>query len=117
MRVADVDTALDPCYLELELAEGSVMKQAERPTKTLDALRELGTTIPIDDFGTACSPLSCLKRFPADRLRIDRTFVRDIPQDANDIALAKAIVALRSRLSASLFSSRLYFLDNTTFLV
>jgi EAL domain-containing protein (putative c-di-GMP-specific phosphodiesterase class I) len=77
------------------------MKQAERAARTLDALRELGTTIAIDDFGTGYSSLSYLKRFPVDRLKIDRSFVRDIPEDANDIALAKAIVALGHSLNLS----------------
>lgn len=95
-EVRDVleDTGLDPSYLELELKESTVMKQAEQAAKTLYALRELGTTIAIDDFGTGCSSLSYLKRFSVDRLKIDRSFVRDIPQNANDVTLAKAIVAL-----------------------
>ena len=101
VREALEDTALDPCYLELELTESSVMKHAERAAKTLDALRELGTTITIDDFGTGYSSLSYLKRFPVDRLKIDRSFVHDIPEDANDIALAKAIVALGHSLNLS----------------
>ena len=95
------DTGLDPSYLELELTESSVMKRAERAVKTLDALRELGMTIAIDDFGTGYSSLSYLKRFPVDRLKIDRSFVRDIPQDANDVALARAIVALGHSLKLS----------------
>jgi len=102
-EVRDVleDTGLDPSYLELELTESSVMHQAEQAAKTLDALRGLGTTIAIDDFGTGYSSLSYLKRFPVDRLKIDRSFVRDIPQDANDIALAKAIVVLGHSLNLS----------------
>ena len=95
------DTGLDPCYLELELTESSVMKRAERAVKTLDAFRELGITIAIDDFGTGYSSLSYLKRFPVDRLKIDRSFIRDIPQDANDVALARAIVALGHSLNLS----------------
>jgi diguanylate cyclase (GGDEF)-like protein/PAS domain S-box-containing protein len=95
------DTGLDPCYLELELTESSVMKRAERAVKTLDAFRELGITIAIDDFGTGYSSLSYLKRFPVDRLKIDRSFIRDIPQDANDVALARSIVALGHSLNLS----------------
>jgi diguanylate cyclase (GGDEF)-like protein len=98
------DTGLDPAYLELELTESSVMKRAERAVKTLDALRELGITIAIDDFGTGYSSLSYLKRFPVDRLKIDRSFVRDIPQDAHDVALARSIVALGHSLNLSVIA-------------
>jgi predicted signal transduction protein with EAL and GGDEF domain len=98
------DTGLDPCYLELELTESSVMKRAERAVKTLDAFRELGITIAIDDFGTGYSSLSYLKRFPVDRLKIDRSFVRDIPQDAHDVALAKSVVALGHSLNLSVIA-------------
>lgn len=98
------DTGLDPSYLELELTESTVMKNAERAAKTLDALRELGTTIAIDDFGTGYSSMSYLKRFRVDRLKIDRSFVRDIPQDANGVAIAKAIVALGHSLDLSVLA-------------
>ena len=98
------DTGLDPSCLELELTESSVMKRAERTVKILDAFRELGITIAIDDFGTGYSSLSYLKRFPVDRLKIDRSFVRDIPQDVNDVALARAIIALGHSLNISVIA-------------
>jgi EAL domain-containing protein (putative c-di-GMP-specific phosphodiesterase class I) len=99
VREALEDTALDRCYLELGLTESSLIKHAERAAKTLDALRELGTTITIDDFGTGYSSLSYLNSFPIDRLKIDRSFVHDNPEDANDIDLTKAIVALGHSLN------------------
>jgi EAL domain-containing protein (putative c-di-GMP-specific phosphodiesterase class I) len=95
------ETGLDPCYLELELTENSVMEHAEQALMTLNALRELGITIAIDDFGTGYSSLSYLKRFPVDRLKIDRSFVHDIPRDANDVAIVRAIVTLGHSLNLS----------------
>ncbi len=101
VREALTDTGLDPSRLELELTESAVMKQEKRMARTLHALRELGTTIAIDDFGTGYSSLSYLKRYPFDRLKIDRSFVRDIPRNPNDVAFAKAIVALGHSLDLS----------------
>jgi diguanylate cyclase (GGDEF)-like protein/PAS domain S-box-containing protein len=95
------ETGLDPCYLELELTESCVMKKAERALKKLNALRKLGITIAIDDFGTGFSSLSYLKRFPVDRLKIDRSFVHDMPQDANDVAIARAVITLGHSLNLS----------------
>ena len=95
------ETGLDPCYLELELTESSVMKNAQQALKALNLLREIGVNIAIDDFGTGYSSLSYLKLFPVDRLKIDRSFVRDIPHDANDVAIASAIVTLGHSLNLS----------------
>ena len=103
LEVRDIleKTGLDPCYLELELTESSVMKHAQQALTTLNMLRDLGVTIAIDDFGTGYSSLSYLKLFPVDRLKIDRSFIRDIPHDVNDVAIARTIVTLGHSLNLS----------------
>jgi diguanylate cyclase (GGDEF)-like protein/PAS domain S-box-containing protein len=92
----------DPRYLELELTEGFVMQQPDEVVVLLKSLRELGMSIAIDDFGTGYSSLSYLKQLPIQKLKIDRSFVRDIPADPEDVAITSAIIALGHRLQMSI---------------
>ena len=93
-----VDTGLPPELLELEITESTLMEHAQDTLQALHRLRSLGVRLSIDDFGTGYSSLSYLKRFPVDIIKIDRSFVRDVPQDADDAAIIAGIVALAHSL-------------------
>ena len=92
------DSGLEARLLELELTESMVMEDLESALLSMKALQAMGVQLSIDDFGTGYSSLSALKRFPIARLKIDRAFVRDIPDDDEDKAIAKAIISLGHEL-------------------
>jgi diguanylate cyclase (GGDEF)-like protein/PAS domain S-box-containing protein len=100
-RVADAlsESSLEARYLELELTESLIMQDAEQAVETMKELQILGVQLSIDDFGTGYSSLSALKRFPVGRLKIDKSFIDDLPDDENDRAVASAVISLGQKLN------------------
>jgi diguanylate cyclase (GGDEF)-like protein/PAS domain S-box-containing protein len=88
------ETGLDAAFLELEITESVVMHDPEHAVELLNALKAMGISISMDDFGTGYSSLSYLKRFPIDSLKIDRSFIKDLPLDDDDAAITRAIIAM-----------------------
>ena len=90
---------IDPRLLEFELTESMLMADPEAAVAVLSSLKAQGMRLSVDDFGTGYSSLAYLKRFPLDALKIDRTFVRDLPADSDDAAITKAVISLAHSLN------------------
>ena len=98
------DLDFDPLWLELEVTESQVMHNPERAISKLHKITEIGVEVAVDDFGTGYSSLSYLKKLPIDKLKIDQSFVRDLPDDEEDASIAKAIIALGKSLHLTLIA-------------
>ena len=92
---------IPPQCLELELTESTLMADVENAIFTMQEIKNIGVSIAIDDFGTGYSSLSYIKRFPIDVLKVDRSFVMDIPEDQNDMEITAAVIAMAHKLSLS----------------
>jgi diguanylate cyclase (GGDEF)-like protein len=117
----DVDDALaisgmDAKLLQIEITESMVMLNVERAIKVLDAIRGRGVRLAIDDFGTGYSSISVLKRFPIDTIKIDRSFVRDLPQNSEDKAIAQAIIAMGKALGLTIVAEGVETIEQEEFL-
>lgn len=104
VKQALAETGLPARHLELEVTEGFIMGQAEASIGVLEALSRLGVRLSIDDFGTGYSSLAYLKRLPIDKLKVDRSFVRDLPTDEEGAAIAAAVIALGRSLGLTVIA-------------
>jgi diguanylate cyclase (GGDEF)-like protein/PAS domain S-box-containing protein len=99
MKAALLETGINPGQLDLEITETMAMRDLEQSIEILGELRRLGATISIDDFGVGYSSLGQLKRLPAQTLKVDQSFVSQIPDDSNSCSITEAIIAMAKRLN------------------
>jgi diguanylate cyclase (GGDEF)-like protein len=117
----DIDEALaasgmSPVLLQLEVTESMVMRNVSRAIKVLDAIQSRGIRLAIDDFGTGYSSMSLMKQFPIDTIKIDRSFVRDLPKDSEDQAIAQAIISMGKALGMTVVAEGVETTEQETFL-
>jgi EAL domain-containing protein (putative c-di-GMP-specific phosphodiesterase class I) len=117
----DIDEALaasgmSPVLLQLEVTESMVMRNVSRAIKVLDAIQSRGIRLAIDDFGTGYSSMSLMKQFPIDTIKIDRSFVRDLPRDSEDQAIAQAIISMGKALGMTVIAEGVETVEQQAFL-
>ena len=98
LREALASSGLEPSRLELEITESVLLQNSEATLKTLHALRDMGVRIGLDDFGTGYSSLSYLRSFPFDKIKIDKSFVRDLGRERDSLAIIRAAIYLAREL-------------------
>jgi EAL domain-containing protein (putative c-di-GMP-specific phosphodiesterase class I) len=110
------ETGLGPAMLEFEITESMVMKDPVHAVKLLTGFKAMGIHLSIDDFGTGYSSLSYLKRFPIDSVKIDRSFIRDLPEDVDDAAITEAILAMAHSLKLNVVAEGVETAEQLRFL-
>jgi diguanylate cyclase (GGDEF)-like protein len=117
----DIDEALatsgmPAVLLQLEVTESMVMRNVSRAVRVLDAIQRRGIRLAIDDFGTGYSSMSLMKQFPIDTIKIDRSFVRDLPDDSEDRAIAQAIISMGKALGLTVVAEGVETTEQEIFL-
>ncbi|MFZ1982614.1 MAG: EAL domain-containing protein [Smithella sp.] len=116
IRAALNDSGMAPNLLELEITESMVMHNPVRMISILAKIKSMGVRLAIDDFGTGYSSLAQIKHFPIDTLKVDRSFIRNIPQDAEDKAITEAIIAMGKTLSLTVVAEGVETQEQLNFL-
>lgn len=109
--------SVDAKNIELEITENQIMRNPQAAIKILNSIRNLGIHISIDDFGTGYSSLSYLKQLPINKLKIDKSFIDNLPQDTDDVAIVKAIIALAENLGLEIIAEGVESKEQLDFLV
>jgi EAL domain-containing protein (putative c-di-GMP-specific phosphodiesterase class I) len=109
-------TQLDPALLEIEITESLMLNNVEGTIRILKQVREMGVSISIDDFGTGYSSFSYLKQLPVHAIKIDRSFIKDLPNNPEDIAIVKAIIATSHSLSLGIIAEGVETVEQREFL-
>jgi EAL domain-containing protein (putative c-di-GMP-specific phosphodiesterase class I) len=110
------ESELEASCLELEITETMLMDAVEAAAMTIDRLHELGVKLAIDDFGTGYSSLNYLKKFPIDTVKVDRSFVKDIPNDPDDMEITAAVIAMAHRLKMAVVAEGVETAEQLAFL-
>ena len=116
VKIAIFDTKISPSNLMFEVTETQIMKNPEQAIVMLKELKELGVGLAIDDFGTGHSSLSYLKRLPIDKIKIDQSFIRDIPEDSDDMELTHAIISMSRSLKRKVIAEGVETIEQAKFL-
>ena len=116
IRQALLDADLDPSYLEVELTESAVMTNPEESVSIMEQLSKMGVLVSVDDFGTGYSSMSYLRRFPIDKLKIDRGFISEIMTRPDDASIVRAIVSLAHSLRLKVVAEGVETPDQLDFL-
>ncbi len=110
-------TGVSPLNVEVELTESVLVEDPEKVRDVLCRMRDIGLRVAVDDFGTGYSSFAYLKKFPISKLKIDRSFIKDIPHSSEDVAITKAIIALAHSLGMKVVAEGVENRDQVEFLI
>ncbi|MFT5707476.1 MAG: diguanylate cyclase (GGDEF)-like protein [Oceanospirillaceae bacterium] len=111
-----ISSELDPKYLELEVTETSMMKDVDVAIKCLEQLKSIGISLALDDFGTGYSSISYLRRFKLDRLKIDQSFIKNIPSSEEDMLTTSTIITLANNLNLAITAEGIETIEQLNFI-